>query len=180
MIADINLYLLFLECHRRFRYEGGNLIYRIKPANRIKAGEVSGCLNGDGYLQVKIKTKAYAVHRLIFLMHHGCLPGEVDHIDTNKLNNHIENLRPATHAENKHNEGIRKNNTSGVKGVSWNKDAKKWHARCCVNGKEYYIGSFGALSEAEQMIRSFRRQHHGSFANHGDPSKTPQSMRTPS
>jgi len=63
---------------------------------------------------------------LIFLYHHGYLPKFVDHIDGNKKNNRIENLREATKSQNAMNQKVSTRNTSGIKGVMWHKRDKKW------------------------------------------------------
>jgi len=124
-----------------FDYKDGNLIRKIGRVNEI--GAVAGCIHkGTGYVHIKIKAKAFKAHRLIFLYHHGFLPDLVDHIDGDKTNNKIENLRLATKQENCRNQKVRSTNNSGVKGVSWHKVNKKWVVAICKNYKSYYCGSF--------------------------------------
>lgn len=102
-------------------YEDGNLIAKQKYADKICIGTSIGSKNKLGYYQTTIKKTKYYLHRLIFLYHHGYMPESVDHIDKNKANNKIENLRAASLHENNYNTLTPKTNTSGIKNVHWNK-----------------------------------------------------------
>jgi hypothetical protein len=97
---------------------------------------------------MKINQKAHLAHRLVFLYHRGYLPEFIDHIDQNKLNNKIENLREITNSENQHNKGLNRNNSSGYKGVSWKRNHKKWRAGVQVNKKEIHLGYYDTPEEA--------------------------------
>jgi hypothetical protein len=151
--------------------ETGNLIWKIKPSSRghhVKAGDIAGTLKSHGYLCVGINYNSYRAHRLIFLMHKGYLPKTVDHINGDKLDNRIENLRAATVGQNQHNRKTNANNTSGYKGVCWNKAQKKWAARITLERKNIHLGYFANVEEAAEVVRKAREELHGSFANHGD------------
>jgi len=100
-------------------------------------------------------------------MHHGFIPKEIDHINGNRLDNRIENLRSVNTMQNTYNGRLRSTNTSGAKGVVWHKGARKWMAQIGANGKHYYLGLFASLTEATEVVRKFREQYHGEFANHG-------------
>jgi hypothetical protein len=89
----------------------------------------------------------------------------VDHIK-NKNDNRIENLREADQNQQQHNKGLTKSNTSGVKGVSWNKRNEKWEAQLKFEGKKLHVGYFIDIKEAETAIKKLREQLHGEFANH--------------
>lgn len=91
----------------------------------------------------------------------------IDHINGVRFDNRICNLREATHVENCRNQKMYKNNSSGVKGISWNKPAKKWQVACACNGKRYHLGLFKDIHVAEQAIKEFREKYHGDFSNHG-------------
>jgi hypothetical protein len=124
-----------------FDYQDGQLIRKIGRKGEI--GSVAGCVHkGTGYVHIKIKAKSFKAHRLTFLYHYGYLPELVDHIDGNRLNNRIENLREASKQENAQNQKVRLTNSSGVKGVSWHKVNKKWKVALCKNYKPYYFGSY--------------------------------------
>jgi hypothetical protein len=151
--------------------ETGNLIWKIKPSSRghhVKAGDIAGTLKSHGYLCVGINYNSYRAHRLIFLMHKGYLPKTIDHINGDKLDNRIENLRAATVGQNQHNRKTNANNTSGYKGVSWNKALKKWTARITLERKIIHLGYFANVEEAAEVVRKAREELHGDFANHGD------------
>ena len=115
---------------------------------------------------MSIYGKPYLTHQLIFLMFHGYLPEEIDHIDCNKLNNKISNLRPTTKSQNQWNRNNYSSNRTGVKGVGFDKSAFKFRARCQVNGKQYYLGLFKTVAEAEKVVKEFRTEHHKEYARH--------------
>ena len=124
----------------------------------------AGTHDGNGYLQVGIKRRYFKVHRLIFLMHHGYLPDVIDHIDGNKQNNRIENLREATRSQNGYNTKISKHNQSGVKGVSWRKQNQKWRARIYVEKQMISVGDFDNLDDAKVAVEAARLKYHKQFA----------------
>jgi hypothetical protein len=141
-----------------FDYKDGEL-YR-KP-------EKAGTIDGGGYVQTGIKGVYYKNHRLIFMMHHGYVPEFIDHIDGNKLNNRIENLRPATKSENEYNKKLKRKTFSGIKGITWRRDSKKWRAKITVDGKEITIGNYVDIEDAKQAIQKARADLHKQFANNG-------------
>ncbi len=155
--------------NKLFRYdkETGDLVRKISVRKGSEAGQIVGTEDGRGYLRTSIKGVKYFNHRIIFLMHNGYLPPFLDHIDTNKRNNRIENLRAATITQNNHNQGRRKTNTSGVKGVRWKATHNMWSASVTLNGKRKHVGHFRTVPEAEVAVRKAREQLHGAFVNHG-------------
>ena len=152
-----------------FRYdkETGDLIRKVTVGSTGKAGNKAGSLRVDGYVQTRLNGKGYLNHRIIFLMHNGYLPPCLDHIDTNRSNNRIENLRPATISQNSYNAGIRKDNKSGVKGVTWHVGTGKWQVTVRRGGVKKYFGIYKTISEAEIVAHKAREQLHGEFVNHG-------------
>lgn len=99
------------------------------------------------------KPKTLLLHRVImeiFLGHELSPEEEVDHVDGNGLNCTIENLRIATKAQNQANRGNPSNNTSGIKGVDWNKHAGKWRASITVNQRWKFLGYFDNIENARQ------------------------------
>jgi len=146
-----------------FLYKDGVLYWKISPSPSVKIGAIAGCLN-NGYTLISINKTYIHAHRAIFLMHHGFLPEIVDHIDGNRSNNQLNNLRAATKAQNAWNSKLHKHNTSGVRGVSWNKQTKKWRAAINVNGKALHLGRFNDIKEAENAVKLARETYHGHFA----------------
>jgi len=89
---------------------------------------------------------------------------QIDHIDSDGLNNRRSNLRLATHAENARNGRIRKDNTSGFKGVGWNAPNKKWRAEIKVDNKKYYLGCYETIDMAYAAYVAASEKMHGEFA----------------
>lgn len=131
-----------------FDYVDGNLIWKIDK-RKIRKNDIVGYINSVGYLAANIGYEKYLVHRLIWFYFNGYFPeNDIDHIDRNKLNNKIENLREVTRSCNLRNTGNRTNNISGVKGVSWKNNHKKWHARIMVKYKDKFLGYHNDFNEA--------------------------------
>ena len=127
----------------------GVFIWIVTPTICVKVGSVAGCLDKKGYIDIGISGKIYKAHRLAWLYVYGYFPEyEIDHIDRNKSNNRINNLRHASHQCNQRNVGLQQNNTSGIKGVSWHKQRDKWRAEIKVNYKNYHLGLFTDFTEA--------------------------------
>ena len=106
-------------------------------------------------------------HHVIFFIEYGYPPVfDIDHIDRNKLNNKIENLRDVRTAINCKNSTMKKNNTSGITGVVWDKSFGKWKAQAVVNGKCKYLGRYLHIDDAELAVKNFRANN-GFTDSHG-------------
>ncbi len=90
---------------------------------------------------------------------------EVDHKDLDKLNNQDDNLRVCTSSQNKANKGLTTRNTSGYKGVSWNKKDKKWKVAIDYDNHHIYLGRFDDVIEAAKAYDKAARIYHGEYAN---------------
>jgi hypothetical protein len=147
-----------------FEYKDGILYWKLMPYKRNELiGAEAGTLDG-GRRQITINKKHYKTHRLVYLMFHGYMPKEVDHIDNNPLNNRIENLRPANRSEQCCNTRLRKDSTSGIKGVSWDKNRDKWVVTVTKNKKTMFRGRFNDLELAQLVAIEARNKFHGDFA----------------
>ena len=112
-------------------------------------GQAVGSPHKDGYLTVMLKGKNYLLHRLAFLYMEGEFPRAcVDHRNRIRSDNRWENLRSATYTLNNQNTGISRNNTSGVKGVSWHKKSGKWQAFVSCGSRPVYLGLFSSIEDA--------------------------------
>jgi hypothetical protein len=133
-----------------FHYrEDGCLLWKERRGRRGRVGDIAGYVETNGYLRIRLYGKTFQAHRLVWLYHHGYLPeNQVDHIDRNKLNNRIENLREVSKSCNMRNTGNRTDNSSGVKGVRWHRREEKWEARVKAPEKTINLGSSEDLLEA--------------------------------
>lgn len=108
-----------------------------------------------GVIEGKQKRRIVLLHRIVLARKLGRYDfQQVDHIDRNGLNNSRENLRPVTHKQNQENRSLNKNSTSGVRGVSWEKKAKKWR----VQVGSIHIGYFDSIHSAEVAAITARQQ----------------------
>jgi hypothetical protein len=155
------------EALKLFEYRDGRLYCKKKSnskSNRVKIGQEVGHLSSSEYLRTKIHYKEYFIHKIVFLMHHGYTPQIVDHIDGDRQNNKIENLRAVNLSQNQHNRTIDKRNTSGYKNVSWSKNSNKWQVSLCVSLKYIHIGFFADIELADLVAQEARAKYHGQFA----------------
>ena len=149
-----------------FEYIEGSLYWK-SHYRKSKIGKKSGTPHSKGYVQVVYKGTLYMEHRIIFLLHYGYLPKLVDHINGNKSDNRICNLREATVSQNGHNMKTPRSNTSGIKGVTWRNSNKTWRVQISVNGKNKFLGAFKDIELAKIAIEQARTKYHGEFSNHG-------------
>jgi len=120
--------------------ETGIFTWKVISAQSIKIGDKAGCKNPTGYISINVDNKSYLAHRLAWLFVHGCFPkGGLDHEDRIRDNNWIKNLREATQSQNVINSKIQSNNTSGIKGVYYNKPTQKWAVRIGILGKRIHL-----------------------------------------
>lgn len=154
-----------------FQYtpETGVVVRRVSVASNAQKGDVVGTLTDKGYLEVAVNSNIYMLHRIVWRLVTGEDPGklEIDHRDTVRNNNRWLNLRLSGFDENQRNRNLQKNNTSGIKGVSWNGTKKKWIAQIRAGGRKIQVGSFISAIEAEDAIKDFRSDQHKQFTNHG-------------
>jgi len=163
---------------RLFDYRDGELYWKERPvedflsqhdANQWNSKHFqtkAGCYGKKLYAYTTIKNKHIAIHRIIFLLHNGYLPKMIDHIDGNPRNNKIENLRSASSLQNQQNQKLPSHNTSGFKGVIWNKRLKKWMVRIKINKAQTYFGVYEDIELADLVAQEARNKYHGEFARH--------------
>lgn len=142
----------------------GHLIWRVTKSATAPAGSIAGSVNAKGHVNLQIDKKMYAAHQIVFALHHGVIPTEIDHINGVKTDNRIENLRACTSQQNKGNIGLLSSNRSGYKGVSLNKRSGFYHAQIKINGKQIYLGRFSTPEAAARVYNIAAKEHFGEFA----------------
>lgn len=159
-------------------YYDGQLLWRERPVdgflcqrscnswNARFVGKPAGSPSSKGYLNVRFAKRLHKAHRVVWEMFNGPIPigMQVDHINGDKTDNRLENLRLATNAENARNSGPQRNNTSGLIGVSMRKANNRWVSYIQANGNRISLGEFdtkglAAVARAKAAIR-----YHGKFA----------------
>lgn len=153
-----------------FTYNDGELFWKNNRANnKVKLGS-SACIfhKKSGRYRVCINSVRYNAHVVIFLYHFGYIPKIIDHKDCDKTNNRIENLRECTTSENNCNQRKRKDNRSGIKGISIYNNLKCIHAQIQINGKKYHKHLY-PINDHNMKIATYwlseqRLIHHGKFA----------------
>lgn len=138
----------------------------------------AGTVTGNGYRYIKVKGKARLAHRLAWAFHYGEEPeGLVDHINGDRLDNRIENLRLETYSQNSANAKLHTRNTSGFKGVSWERRKGKWQATITVRNRQMFLGYFDTAEEAHAAYLIAAREHQGEFANGGLAGHVPSTVK---
>jgi hypothetical protein len=148
----MNTQELYNYLHQTFEYKNGELYYKIQSGPQGRVGQKAGTARSNGYYQLCIKYKRYLTHRLIFLYHKKYLPEFIDHIDQNKSNNKIENLREVTQSQNSRNTRF-KGNQSNYRGVY--PSGNKYRARVRLNKKIIDLGTFLTAELAYQAYCEF-------------------------
>ena len=149
-----------------FEYRNEKLYWKITPGQRARAGSEVECSPSHEYMQVQYKGKRQGIHRIVWEMACGPIPDGyyVDHVNGDRSDNRVDNLRLATKAENNWNASKRKDNTSGLKGVYWKRQIQKWGACICVFGKQKHLGFFLTAEDAYQTRVEAERFYFGEFA----------------
>lgn len=130
----------------------------LKQSNKYE-GDIAGCLHGGGYIAIQIKGVRHYAHRLAWLYVYGKFPDkELDHINRDKADNRISNLREVTRSENMQNVGLRKDNTSGESNISYRKDRNKYRAFVTNNNKYKSLGHFETIEEAKIALDNYNSE----------------------
>lgn len=139
-----------------------------KSWNSSFAGKPALCTHaGKGYLKGAIFDKDYQTHRVVWALVHGSWPsGVIDHIDGNRSNNRIENLRDVQPVDNRKNTKIRCDSKTGIQGVRWHDKAKRWNAYITIDKRQINLGYFDRIEDARACRQAANAQY-GFHPNHG-------------
>jgi hypothetical protein len=144
--------------------ETGVIRWKVNRSQK-KAGELAGFTKSDGYKIITINRRQIGCHTIAWAIYHGEWPSLlIDHIDMNHANNRIENLRLATIAQNQHNATLKRGNTTGYKGVSFQKRDNRYRAQIQVHKKRIALGWFETADEAAHAYNKAAITHHGEYA----------------
>lgn len=142
--------------------ESSGVFYRKNPDNRTNDRGIAGYKKSNGYITISLNNTAYYAHRLAWVVTYGYNPDSIlDHINRDRSDNRIGNLRLATKSSNALNTGLRKDNSIGFKGVYWHKKAGKWIVEGKLRGKAHYLGLYGCLLDAICVRINFENIHYG-------------------
>jgi hypothetical protein len=145
--------------------ETGDLLWKKKPSKNISVGALAGHKSKIGYIQIGIGGKLYLGHRIAWSIFYNEQPPKIiDHINGNKGDNSIKNLRGSTNSENMSNMGRTKKNSTGFKGVTFNKKLNKYMASIGHNMKSIYLGLHDTPEKAHEAYCEAAKKLHGQFA----------------
>jgi len=137
-----------------------------RKANK-KPGDAAGCAMANGYWCIRVDKNLYLAHRLAWLYVYGAFPDEqIDHINRDRMDNRISNLRSVSDVDNKRNLPPNKRNTSGHQGISWHSGVNKWYAYIGADNKTIALGTYADINDAIHA-RKQAEIRHGFHKNHG-------------
>lgn len=145
-----------------YNQETGVFTWRVRSAHRVHVGDVAGCICGK-YASVHLLGKRYWAHRLAWLYVYGRWPtAQIDHINGNRTDNRISNLRDVSRVVNCQNQRLahKNNRSSGLLGASRDEDGKKWKAQIRFGGKRLHLGSYDTAEAAHAAYISAKRKLH--------------------
>ena len=143
-------------------YRDGKLCWKKKSCNKVVVGKVAGSKCAGEYLAVKLFKQRYMVHHVVWWLHGGVIPDGMllDHINRNKLDNRIENLRLVDTSENSAN-----SSRYGNRNCYWNERVQAYQVRVQFRGKYYHVGKyFKSLNAARKAAQQLRDEVHGKFS----------------
>ena len=161
-----------------YNAETGDLTWKARPRSHFltdfahkswngkNAGRLAGTDKSGRHVRVGVNGDSVLAHRIIWEMHNGPIPDgyEIDHRDLCPNNNRLSNLRLATPSQNRCNTRKRSHNTTGLKGVFWDKSRAKWVAYIGVNGTQINLGRYITKGLAAVARAKATLKYHGQFA----------------
>jgi len=150
-----------------YNQETGIFTRAKRTTNSINIGDIAGTKTKKGYIRIRVADGLYMAHRLAWLYVIGVWPKyQVDHENHIRDDNRWVNLSAATNQENSKNMSLSKRSTSGVCGVVWHKNHRKWQTYIAYNDKKIHLGYFGDFFEA-CCSRFSANNKYGYHRNHG-------------
>jgi len=167
-IGDKELTLERLRERVNYNPETGVMTLKTRPikGGNTAVGDVLGSPHSAGYIQLRLDGRPYLLHRLAWFYMHGEWPVNIDHINHNRQDNRLVNLRSVSRAENQKNQKKRVDNLSGLTGVRWCNSRQKWVAHIRENNRYQVLGRFNNLFDAACARKSMENYLHFHI-NHG-------------
>lgn len=138
-----------------------------RKSKSIREDGIAGTITDYGYINISIDCKLHRAHRLAWLYLYGYMPDKIDHKNRNPADNRIDNLRPCDNRTNAANSKLRKDNKTGLKGVSFCTASGKYVANITISGKLKYLGSFRTKEDAHAVYVKAGRREFGEFFSDG-------------
>lgn len=145
----------------RYNPEDGSFVRSKTTGSRWKKGQPAGTIDAHGYVVLNVSGKRVKAHRLAWFIVHGEMPALIDHINGDRSDNRIANLRPASRSLNSLNtwDARTSNKRTGLQGVSKiSGRSKRWAARIGRNGERIHLGSFATPEEAHAAYVAAKRE----------------------
>lgn len=161
--TPITLHLSLDDLKERIFYSPETGIFRwLKAKRKDVVGREAGYKNGAGYISISIDGRSFLAHRLAWFYSYGIWPNVIDHVDRNRTNNRLSNLRDCTHSQNQANRSAR--GSFGIKGIT---KARGWgyQAQISSGNRTRYIGAFKTPEKAHSAYMTEARRIHGEFAS---------------
>ena len=149
-----------------YNQDTGVFVWKVDRGNQTHAGDIAGNFTHEGYKRIKVDGKEYKAHRLAWMYVYGTMTEEkqIDHVNHDRSDNRIKNLRLVTHSSNQKNRLLNKNNTTGVCGVR--KRGNRFIAELKHNGVSMHLGSYDNFFDAVAARKSAQNVHNF-HSNHG-------------
>src|SRR5258705_2712230 len=141
----------------------GLFTWKKAKSHSIKVGQAAGFID-NGYVMIRFDRHNYGAHRLAWFYTYGeWPPNELDHVNRDRSDNRITNLRLATASENQANRGATLRNSSGFKGVTFHKGKQLWMTVIRVHAKRIFLGYCRTAKEAGSAYNKAAREYFGEF-----------------
>jgi hypothetical protein len=158
MVKAKEIQLTQTKLQELFDYKEGNLYWKVKSGYGISLTKPAGNVHNDGYIRIKFKGQEYKAHRLIWIYINGSINDRlfVDHINGNKLDNNIQNLRLSTNRANQSNQY--RHRAGKLVGTCLERCSQKWVAEIGINCKNIKIGRYSTELEAHAAYLTVRKE----------------------
>ena len=153
-----------LKSQLHYDAESGIFTRIVSNSNKVQVGDIAGFPDKNGYIIIAVFGKQYRAHRLAWLYVTGHWPkDQIDHVNGISGDNRLVNIRDCTQYENILNQGLKKSNNSGYKGVSYFKRDGTWMAMGRAFGERYFLGYHITPQLASKSYQEFAKEYHGEF-----------------